>query len=157
MPSVGDNFENDVTRETESVSPARSITARRIPWTLVLTLWALWMLVGRVPSRATSSLPSLRQSRAMASVTHVPAHTLFVSEPPPEWFGNGPNPKNGRGWSNANWVRRAALVERVVERALPCQHSLTSAPSAAQVEVPHQLCGVLPWSPKHRRDARVQR
>ena len=95
---------------------ATPTTARRSPWkgstaawTLALTLWALWMLLGRVPiSRAT---PSLRRSRsgahssAMASVTHVPAHTLFVSEPPPELFGNGPNPSNGRGWTNGNWVR----------------------------------------------------
>jgi redox-sensitive bicupin YhaK (pirin superfamily) len=51
----------------------------------------------------------------MASVTHVPANTLFVSEPPPEWFGNGPNPQNGRGWSNSNWVRCVAWT-RVVER-----------------------------------------
>ena len=126
MRSVGDTSEMTSRVKQRVCPPARSTTARRIPWTLVLSLWALWMLLARVPSRATSSLPSLRRSRAMASVTHVPAHTLFVSEPPPEWFGNGPNPQNGRGWSNKNWVRRAALVECVVEHALPCQHSLAS-------------------------------
>jgi hypothetical protein len=32
----------------------------------------------------------------------VPASTLFVSEPPPEWFGNPANEKSN-AWTNANW------------------------------------------------------
>ena len=40
------------------------------------------------------------------NVRKVPAERLFVSEPPPEWFGNPANPSGDkRGWSNANWLK----------------------------------------------------
>lgn len=39
----------------------------------------------------------------------VPQDRLGVSEPPPEWFGNEPNPARGtpqaKGWSNGNWLK----------------------------------------------------
>ena len=39
-------------------------------------------------------------------VRKVPADRLFVSEPPPEWFGNPANPSGDkRGWTNANWLK----------------------------------------------------
>lgn len=40
-------------------------------------------------------------------VSPVPRETLYVSEPPPTMFGNGPNPapSKGQGWSNGNWLK----------------------------------------------------
>ena len=37
----------------------------------------------------------------------VPHAKLFVSEPPPEWFGNPENPSSGAapGWNNDNWLK----------------------------------------------------
>lgn len=36
----------------------------------------------------------------------VPRDRLFVSEPPPQWFGNGPNPgRAAAGWTNENWLK----------------------------------------------------
>jgi len=36
----------------------------------------------------------------------VPRERLFVSEPPPQWFGNDPNPREGApGWTNGNWLK----------------------------------------------------
>lgn len=50
-----------------------------------------------VPGGASGAKPSLRV---------VPAERLFVSEPPPQWFGNGPNPGLGAaGWTNENWLK----------------------------------------------------
>lgn len=36
---------------------------------------------------------------------HVPASKLFVSEPNPAWFGNGPNEAAKSNWSNGNWLK----------------------------------------------------
>ena len=40
-------------------------------------------------------------------IRKVPAQKLFVSEPPPQWFGNGANPKDftKAGWTNGNWLK----------------------------------------------------
>ena len=35
----------------------------------------------------------------------VPSSKLFVSEPDPSWFGNGPNPMNDKAWTSANWLK----------------------------------------------------
>ena len=38
----------------------------------------------------------------------IAAHRLAVSEPPPQWFGNGPNTgatASGRPWTNGNWLK----------------------------------------------------
>ena len=37
----------------------------------------------------------------------IPNSKLFVSEPPPEWFGNPDNPSNDSapGWTNDNWLK----------------------------------------------------
>jgi len=35
---------------------------------------------------------------------HVPADALYISEPNPAWFGNGPN-KPDKSWSNGNWLK----------------------------------------------------
>lgn len=40
-----------------------------------------------------------------SSIRVVPQEKLYVSEPPPEYFGNGPNPKSGKGWTNDNWLK----------------------------------------------------
>eukprot|EP00730_Choanoeca_flexa_P000083 TRINITY_DN10037_c0_g1_i2.p3 TRINITY_DN10037_c0_g1~~TRINITY_DN10037_c0_g1_i2.p3 ORF type:complete len:116 (+),score=28.54 TRINITY_DN10037_c0_g1_i2:190-537(+) len=39
------------------------------------------------------------------ALNKVPADSLFVSEPDPSWFGNGPNPRNNKSWTNANWLK----------------------------------------------------
>eukprot|EP00041_Stephanoeca_diplocostata_P006512 m.87442 g.87442 ORF g.87442 m.87442 type:complete len:264 (+) comp16407_c0_seq1:594-1385(+) len=38
-------------------------------------------------------------------VEKVPADSLYVSEPPPEWFGNDPNPTKGKNWTTSNWLK----------------------------------------------------
>eukprot|EP00527_Entomoneis_sp_CCMP2396_P005088 CAMPEP_0198146120 /NCGR_PEP_ID=MMETSP1443-20131203/27526_1 /TAXON_ID=186043 /ORGANISM="Entomoneis sp., Strain CCMP2396" /LENGTH=287 /DNA_ID=CAMNT_0043809961 /DNA_START=99 /DNA_END=962 /DNA_ORIENTATION=- len=35
----------------------------------------------------------------------IPNKKLFVSEPDPSWFGNGPNAKNDDTWTNENWLK----------------------------------------------------
>ena len=35
----------------------------------------------------------------------VPADSLYVSEPDPSWFGNGPNEPKKKGWTNGNWLK----------------------------------------------------
>ena len=38
------------------------------------------------------------------SFLHIPEADLFKSEPPPQWFGNGPNEADAK-WTNANWLK----------------------------------------------------
>lgn len=40
-----------------------------------------------------------------ANVRVVPNDKLYVSEPDPRWFGNGPNPTNDNAWTNENWLK----------------------------------------------------
>ncbi len=42
--------------------------------------------------------------------TRVPAESLFVSEPPPDWFGNPPNERGNAAWTNANWFAASRAV-----------------------------------------------
>lgn len=35
----------------------------------------------------------------------IPRKKLFVSEPNPAWFGNGPNDENNPSWTNGNWLK----------------------------------------------------
>ena len=35
----------------------------------------------------------------------IPESVLGVSEPPPEWFGNGSNERNNPKWTNGNWLK----------------------------------------------------
>ena len=30
---------------------------------------------------------------------------LYISQPPPGWFGNGPNQPTRSGWTNENWLK----------------------------------------------------
>jgi redox-sensitive bicupin YhaK (pirin superfamily) len=39
------------------------------------------------------------------SIKVVPDDKLFVSEPNPSWFGNGPNPGFDPAWTNGNWLK----------------------------------------------------
>ena len=41
----------------------------------------------------------------MSTITRVDANSLYVSEPNPSWFGNGPNEQNNPKWTNANWLK----------------------------------------------------
>ncbi|EDQ84431.1 uncharacterized protein MONBRDRAFT_34691 [Monosiga brevicollis MX1] len=59
---------------------------------------------------ATSELPASSPASAhpyatMALLRKVPADSLFVSEPDPSWFGNGPNPSSNPHWTNKNWLK----------------------------------------------------
>jgi hypothetical protein len=35
----------------------------------------------------------------------IPNEKLYVSEPDPRWFGNGPNKENDPAWTNKNWLK----------------------------------------------------
>lgn len=39
------------------------------------------------------------------SIQVVPSDRLYVSEPDPSWFGNGPNPRDDPAWTNKNWLK----------------------------------------------------
>jgi quercetin 2,3-dioxygenase len=56
------------------------------------------------------SLLSLKQlscsfSSSFSMMKKIPSNKLFVSEPNPAWFGNGPNEKSNAHWTNANWLK----------------------------------------------------
>lgn len=51
-----------------------------------------------------SSLPDL-QHQPELDIRVIPNKRLYVSEPDPRWFGNGPNKKNDPSWSNGNWLK----------------------------------------------------
>jgi quercetin 2,3-dioxygenase len=40
-----------------------------------------------------------------ALIKVIPSNKLFVSEPDPSWFGNGPNAKGDPAWTNENWLK----------------------------------------------------
>lgn len=59
---------------------------------------------------APSNCPAplvLAASGVAANIRIVPKELLYVSEPPPELFGNAPNPKPGTGvgWTHQNWLK----------------------------------------------------
>ena len=62
-------------------------------------------LLPRRASLAPCRASAMGKSGAQRGFQHSPANTLFVSEPPPDWFGNPPNEKNNGSWSNANWLK----------------------------------------------------
>lgn len=39
------------------------------------------------------------------SVKVIPNNKLYISEPEPTWFGNGPNPSSDPTWTNSNWLK----------------------------------------------------
>lgn len=91
---------------------------------------------GRRSTRARTASQTTTPTTAPATTTpmskqlrHFPADSLFVSEPPPEWFGNAANKPDG-AWSNANWCAQ-----------LPCSCCLAAALTltAAQAEEPLPL------------------
>lgn len=42
---------------------------------------------------------------AAANIRVIPNDKLYVSEPDPSWFGNGPNKKGDPAWTNGNWLK----------------------------------------------------
>lgn len=40
-----------------------------------------------------------------APIKVIPSDKLFISEPNPAWFGNGPNAKEDPAWTNENWLK----------------------------------------------------
>jgi len=90
----------------------------------LLGAWAVLVGLGgaRRVHRATLTIPfsvlltvavvvaqaeDLRQASCdtMAMFKRVADKDLFVSEPPPQWFGNGANEEGDPSWSNANWLK----------------------------------------------------
>ena len=55
-------------------------------------------MIARASSSSAAAAPEMRK---------IPNSKLFVSEPPPEWFGNPDNPSNDSapGWTNDNWLK----------------------------------------------------
>jgi hypothetical protein len=39
------------------------------------------------------------------SIKVIPKEKLYVSEPDPRMFGNGPNPSSDQAWTNQNWLK----------------------------------------------------
>ena len=65
------------------------------------------MLFKHLLSKSYISIQAIKrgQSTMSASVKVIPNEKLFVSEPNPMWFGNGPNPSNDAAWTNKNWLK----------------------------------------------------
>ena len=58
------------------------------------------------PAASRRALVSaMGKTTALRSFQLFPADSLFVSEPPPEWFGNPPNESGNSAWTNANWLK----------------------------------------------------
>lgn len=62
------------------------------------------------PGKHTAHPPAhesaaVHRSATMSTITRVDANSLYVSEPNPSWFGNGPNEQNNPKWTNANWLK----------------------------------------------------
>jgi quercetin 2,3-dioxygenase len=48
---------------------------------------------------------ALGGSSSSPSIKFIPNDKLYVSEPDPRYFGNGPNPKSDASWTNQNWLK----------------------------------------------------
>ncbi|KAL7580586.1 hypothetical protein ACA910_003707 [Epithemia clementina (nom. ined.)] len=55
-------------------------------------------------STTVTATTSSGATTLLASVRVVPNEKLYVSEPDPDRFGNGPNPANDPSWTNGNWL-----------------------------------------------------
>ena len=56
----------------------------------------------------TSSIDTADDSMCAADglrIKVVPNSKLFISEPNPSWFGNGPNERHNPSWTNENWLK----------------------------------------------------
>ena len=61
-------------------------------------------------SLALRSSPSFSSKISMSTMSQahvkvVPHDKLYVSEPPPQWFGNGANTPDHPKWTNGNWLK----------------------------------------------------
>eukprot|EP00123_Amoebidium_parasiticum_P020553 comp5226_c0_seq1/m.1262 comp5226_c0_seq1/g.1262 ORF comp5226_c0_seq1/g.1262 comp5226_c0_seq1/m.1262 type:complete len:363 (-) comp5226_c0_seq1:342-1430(-) len=65
----------------------------------------LFPITGLFASVAKASLYTASSEQTHMSFRKVPAETLFVSEPNPAWFGNGPNESTNKNWNNSNWLK----------------------------------------------------
>lgn len=72
------------------------------------------MLSARLPVHASllrrrvaapRALSMGKSGGALRSFQLLPADALFVSEPPPEWFGNPANEGSNAAWTNSNWLK----------------------------------------------------
>ena len=63
----------------------------------------LQKLITKVPKAITKRTQST--TMLSPSIRVIPNANLFVSEPNPSWFGNGPNPGFHPAWSNENWLK----------------------------------------------------
>jgi hypothetical protein len=53
----------------------------------------------------TTTTTTATTSKLSPQVRVIPNNKLYVTEPYPYWFGNGPNPKNDPAWTNENWLK----------------------------------------------------
>ena len=54
---------------------------------------------------STTAAFSTTSSTMSPSIRVVPNDKLYVSEPPPQWFGNPSNAKDDTTWTNENWLK----------------------------------------------------
>jgi len=56
-------------------------------------------------SCSASSTSMKRTMTRLASARVIPESKLYVSEPPPQWFGNSGNTPDDPAWTNSNWLK----------------------------------------------------
>jgi len=54
---------------------------------------------------SSDSCPSKYSQIMSPKIKVIPGDKLYVSEPDPSWFGNGPNPNKDPAWTNKNWLK----------------------------------------------------
>jgi redox-sensitive bicupin YhaK (pirin superfamily) len=60
----------------------------------------------RSTTHAYSTTPNICTAMTSTpSIKVIPNDRLYVSEPDPRWFGNGPNPASDPSWTNLNWLK----------------------------------------------------
>lgn len=63
------------------------------------------VLVTQTQSLAFSASTSSQGFKMAPTIKVIPNQKLYVSEPDPSWFGNGPNSSSDPAWTNENWLK----------------------------------------------------
>jgi quercetin 2,3-dioxygenase len=97
-------------QQVTTISPKRFTTRRNLTalTSLLFSGTTIRALSSLTPSRTFStSLNSSNNNNWNMSplIQVIPNDKLYVSEPDPSWFGNGPNPTNDSAWTNVNWLK----------------------------------------------------
>merc|ERR1711871_1453 len=64
-------------------------------WQCVVAICSFYQCAGMQHSSSSST----------CAIRKIDNKQLFVSEPPPEWFGNPVNEPKRKGWTNSNWLK----------------------------------------------------